>query len=181
MLTVNDRAKRIATFRGIEVFLMEMIARWIPTTPEMELKVLLGKHVWDVAQHADALGKRTWELRRPMHFTLTPVEDYVRILEDVAKEESSAARIAGLYHGIIPSLERRYEAYLSATDDLLDAPSVVIVKRILDSYTTMKSEAEEKIDQLDLDLSAASPAVDEFSRRESGIESLVAEREVTAS
>ena len=40
------------------VALMEIAAAWTPTTPEMEVKVLLGRHIWDFAQHADALGKR---------------------------------------------------------------------------------------------------------------------------
>ena len=58
-LSVALRAQRIATFRFVEVRLMEIAAAWTPTTPEMEVKVLLGRHIWDFAQHADALGKRS--------------------------------------------------------------------------------------------------------------------------
>jgi hypothetical protein len=70
-LTVAERARRIATFRFVEVRLME-IGGLDPTTPEMEVKVLLGRHIWDFAQHADALGKRTLELRERLHHSRPP-------------------------------------------------------------------------------------------------------------
>ena len=46
-LSVPDRAAAIATFRFIEVKLMELVATWTPSTPEMEAKVMFGRHIWD--------------------------------------------------------------------------------------------------------------------------------------
>src|SRR5207244_709458 len=40
-----------------------ILAGWIALTPELSAKLLLGRHVWDNAQHADAWGKRLPELR----------------------------------------------------------------------------------------------------------------------
>ena len=53
-LILREKAEYLATFRWLEVFLMETLARWVPTTPELEVKVLMGRHIWDAAQHADA-------------------------------------------------------------------------------------------------------------------------------
>src|SRR5205823_5337431 len=50
-LSVQQRAEFVATFRFIQVFLMETIARWVPQTPEMEVKVLFGRHIWELADH----------------------------------------------------------------------------------------------------------------------------------
>jgi hypothetical protein len=141
-LRVNDRAKMIATFRYIEVRLMEITAAWTPTTPEMEVKVMFGRHIWDFAQHADALGKRTFELRQPEHYTLAPSAEYKSWLEDVFAEKSTAGRLAALYEGILPGLETRYRAYLDAVDRLLDEPSVVIIERILGDLTRMRGDAK---------------------------------------
>ncbi|KPK05001.1 MAG: hypothetical protein AMS20_07585, partial [Gemmatimonas sp. SG8_28] len=58
-MSVRERADWIATFRFISVNLMETLARWVPNTPEMEVKLLFGRHLWEFAQHADAFGKRT--------------------------------------------------------------------------------------------------------------------------
>src|SRR6516165_5764007 len=62
---VSERGRSVATFRYVCVWMMETIARWTPTTPEMEAKVMMGRHIWEYAQMADALGKRTFELRLP--------------------------------------------------------------------------------------------------------------------
>ena len=63
--SVNERCRYIATFRHISVWLMETVARWTPMTPEMEVKVVFGRHIWEYAQMADALGKRTFALYDP--------------------------------------------------------------------------------------------------------------------
>src|SRR6516165_8381382 len=129
--TVTERCRNIATFRHISVRLMETVARWTPSTPEMEAKVMFGRHIWDFAQMADWLGKRTFELRQPDQYTLRPVEAYDALLQEASKAESTADRIATLYDGIIPGLIERYRAYISATDPILDEPSLVIIDRIV--------------------------------------------------
>jgi hypothetical protein len=141
-LTVKQRAETIATFRYIEVHLMETLARWTPSTPEMEVKVLFGRHVWETAQHADALGKRTYELRAPMHFTQKPNDEYLDFLTRLAAVEGAANRIHALYDVTLPALARRYQAYLDATDTLLDAPSVKVIQRILADMATMRADAD---------------------------------------
>src|SRR5262245_2806833 len=54
MLSVKERGHFVATMRSAHVSLMETMAAWVPTTPEMEVKLLLGEHIWDMAQHADS-------------------------------------------------------------------------------------------------------------------------------
>src|SRR5207244_12544361 len=96
-LSVIERARAIATFRFVEVRLMEMVADWTPTTPEMEVKILFGRHVWDFAQHADALGRRTFELRQPAQHSIPPAEAYCAHLEAVAALGTTPERLAALY------------------------------------------------------------------------------------
>jgi len=52
-LNVKARAEAVGTFRHVNVFLMETLAAWVPSTPEMEVKVLFGRHLWLIAQLAD--------------------------------------------------------------------------------------------------------------------------------
>ncbi len=141
-LSVVERARAIATFRFVEVRLMELAAAWTPTTPEMEVKVVLGRHIWDFAQHADALGKRTFELRHPAHHTLPPVEAYRSLLEDAAGLTATAERLAALYDVLVPGLARRYSGYHEEADPVLDAPSRVIIERILQDLGRQRSEAD---------------------------------------
>lgn len=141
-LSVSDRARAIATFRFVEVRLMEIAAAWTPSTPEMEVKVMFGRHIWEFAQHADALGKRTFELRRPEQWSLPPAQAFGRLLEEIAGIEDTPGRLGALYDGLLPGLGRRYRSYCDATDRLLDGPSVVVIERILPELDRERADAD---------------------------------------
>src|SRR5262245_13825631 len=96
-LGVKERGAAVATFRFIQVSLMETLAAWVPTTPEMEVKLMFGAHIWDTAQHADAFGKRTIELRLPLQHSLRPADAYGTLLDELASVTRTPDRIAGLY------------------------------------------------------------------------------------
>jgi len=148
-LTVRQRSQALATFRFVETHLMEMLARWVPATPEMEVKVLFGEHIWDLAQHADGLGKRTHELRSPLHHTLRPVEAYVAHLDAVGAETDTAKKLHGFYDVILPGLNARYESYLGSTDSLLDAPSVRLVESIMGDHLRMTAGSRRLRDEIE--------------------------------
>lgn len=141
-LTVREKAELVGTFRGIRIHLMETLARWVPTSPELEVKVLFGRHIWDTAQHADLLGKRSFELRAPLHYTLQPADAYMQILRNVSAYSNSRDRIECFYNIVLPDLERRHAYYLENTDRLQDEPTVRILERIQADDQRMRSEAE---------------------------------------
>ena len=91
MLTVKERGHFVATLRYVHVTLMETLAAWVPTTPEVEAKLLLGEHIWDVAQHADSLGKRTFELRLPLQHSVRAAEPYVEFLAEIRAIEPTTS------------------------------------------------------------------------------------------
>lgn len=168
-ISVSDRARSIATFRFVEVRLMEIVAAWTPTTPEMEVKVLFGRHIYDFAQHADALGRRTFELRSPAQFSRPPAEAFASLLEDAARVVSTADRLAVLYDAVLPAMERRYREYLDETDALVDAPSCVILDRLLEDYARQRRDATRVRQEIGL------PAADagEFLRRGTALPTIV--------
>ncbi len=141
-LTIRERADTIGTFRSVSVRLMETLARWIPTTPELDVKVLFGRHVWEMAQHADWLGRRTAELRAPLHFDRAPADAYGQVLERLAEAADTAARVAGFYDAVLPDVEARYRRYRHETDLLLDEPSVRVIDRILSDLERLRRERE---------------------------------------
>src|SRR5580704_13321041 len=112
-LSVQNRAENVATFRFIQVFLLETVARWVPNTPELEVKVVFGRHIWDLAQQADALGKRCYELRAPLQSSLRPSESYMAFLEEFAKTSSTAEKLDNFYDIVLPSLAARYKSYVN--------------------------------------------------------------------
>jgi len=171
-LTVKEKAEFVGTFRWIEVFLMETLASWVPTTPEMEVKVLFGRHVWETAQNADGLGKRSFELRAPLHYTLPPPGDYEALFRELPSLEQTSDRIAVFYDAVLPALAKRYSDYLAATDRLLDEPTVRVIERILDGHKRMLAERETWCK--DLSLAATNPAlVKSWKQREGAFPGMV--------
>ena len=132
MLTVKERGQFVATLRYVHVSLMETLAAWVPTTPEMEVKLLFGEHIWDVAQHADSLGKRTFELRMPLQKSMRAADGYVDFLAAVAAIGPTPATPGGHVRRAAtrPSSERQ-RRYVEQTDKLVDAPTVRILERFL--------------------------------------------------
>lgn len=169
-MNVKERGEALGTFRYVEVRLMETLALWTPITPEMEIKVLFGRHMWDFAQHADWLGKRTFELRKPEQYTKPATNEYVALLDTVRGAENTAEQLTLLYDVIVPGLMRRYESYLAATDRILDAPSVLVIERIL---TELKRQIADT-HALRAELRITAPEANDFRRREASLSSIVA-------
>jgi hypothetical protein len=174
-LTVKQRGEFIATYRAIEVTLMETLAEWVPTTPEMEIKLLLGAHIWDIAQHADSLGKRTYELRLPLQHSMPPSEEYAAILHELRGIRTSQDRLGAFYDVMLPALQMRFRSYLNQTDHLMDAPSVRVLERILQDNARMIDESKDLRSQLKLEL-CNTDWIQNFQNKESSIDSVIASK-----
>ena len=152
-LTIRQKADTLGTFRFITVHLMETLARWVPTTPEFEIKVLFGRHLWDFAQHADALGHRTSELRAPLHHSPAPTDAHLAVLDKLRVAAGTSERVSGFYDGYLPTLEERYRRYLGETDPQLDEPTVRIFERALRDFERLQAERGQFTQSVELTLS----------------------------
>jgi hypothetical protein len=179
-LNVKQRGDHVATFRWIEVRLMEMLARWVPTTPETEAKLAFGAHLWDLAQHADALGKRTHELRLPEQHSREPSPAFVAFVDDLARTAETDRRVAGFYDCVLPALERRFQEYVGDVDPLLDGPTVRILERIQFDIARMKREGQALREELPAVASTDAAWLDALRRRESSLVDIVVERQPQA-
>ena len=147
--TIKEKADYLGTLRATRVYLMETLAAWIPPTPEMEVKVLFGRHTWDMAQHADQLGKRTYELRAPLHYTLAPTDGYREFLERAASAQATPERIYAFYEVLLPALDARIHHYLASTDRLQDEPTVRILEGMLRDDARLREESAALLAELD--------------------------------
>ncbi|HMH53019.1 MAG TPA: hypothetical protein VK548_22465 [Candidatus Acidoferrum sp.] len=178
-LNVKQRGDYVATFRWIEVRLMEMLAAWVPTTPELEVKLVFGAHIWEAAQHADALGRRANELRLPLHDSLEPARAYVELLAEVGAVTDTATRIAALYDSILPGMDARYRHYVDQVDVLLDGPTVRIVERILNDTARMARESQELREEVPAVKSTESKWLEALRERDTRLRDVVGHRGMT--
>lgn len=174
-LTVKLRGQYVATFRYLHVHLMETLAAWVPTTPEMEAKLLFGEHIWDCAQHADAFGRRTHELRLPLQHSIAPAQEYVDLLLRLRAIAPTSGRVAAIYEVTLPAVGARYRRYLADTDALMDAPTVRIIERIFADHARMQSQYLALLDERPDLRHDDAPWRERLSRDEAGLTLLAAE------
>jgi hypothetical protein len=172
MLTVKERGHFVATLRYVYVTIMETLSAWVPTTPEMEGKLLFGEHIWDAAQHADSLGKRTFELRMPLQKSIRAADGYVALLTDVAELGPTPQRLAAMYDVLLPGLAARQQRYLDQTDKLVDAPTVRILQHYLIDNARMIDAARALRNELPALQLADQKWIAALQAREAGLELL---------
>ena len=114
---------------------MRMLGGWIALTPELDAKLLFGRHVWDNAQHADLWGKRLPELRAPAQQSEPANDAFVRFMDHLETAErpgQTIERIAGVYRVLKPHLITVYERHLARTNPVYEPPTRRILLRCLD-------------------------------------------------
>jgi hypothetical protein len=133
--SVEESARRVRHYRYAEERLMRLLAGAIALTPELPVKLLFGRHVWDCAQHADLWGRRLPELRAPAQqsepASAAVVECFDRIEGRQARGES-VERVVGVYRVVKPHLVAVYERHLALANPVYEPPTRRILERCLD-------------------------------------------------
>jgi hypothetical protein len=133
-LGVETTARRVRHYRYAEERMMRVMAGWIALTPELPAKLLLGRQVWDCAQHADQWGKRLPELRAPAHVSEPPGPEFVRFLDALEAREAwgeTVERLTGVYRVLKPHLVAVYDAHLGRVNPVYEPPTRRILERCL--------------------------------------------------
>jgi hypothetical protein len=132
--SVEASARLIRHYRYAEERLMRIMGGWIALTPELPAKLVLGRHVWDCAQHADAWGRRLPELRAAAQQSEPPNEAFVRfvdLLGSVDAPGQTVERLTGVYRVLKPHLAAVYAAHLGRANPVYEPPTRRILERCL--------------------------------------------------
>lgn len=133
--SAEDSARLVRHYRYATERLMRVLGGWIALTPELSAKLLLGRHVWDNAQHSDAFGKRLPELRAPAQVSEPPSAAFVAFmdaLETPERPEQTVERLTGVYRVLKPHLLGAYQAHLDAANPVYEPPTRRILGRCIE-------------------------------------------------
>jgi 1,2-phenylacetyl-CoA epoxidase catalytic subunit len=133
-LGVEATARRVRRYRYAEERMMRVMAGWIALTPELPAKLLLGRQVWDCAQHADQWGKRLPELRAPAQVSEAPSAEFVHFFDALEAREAwgeTLERLTGVYRVLKPHLAAVYDAHLGLVNAVYEPPTYRILERCL--------------------------------------------------
>jgi len=133
-LGVEATARLVRRYRYAEERMMRTLAGWIALTPELPAKLLLGRQVWDCAQHADLWGKRLPELRAPAQVSEPPSAGFVRFMDALENREAwgeTLERLTGVYRVLKPQLAEAYGRHLERANPVYEPPTRRILERCL--------------------------------------------------
>src|SRR2546423_517549 len=120
LFSVEDSARRVGNYKWTEMRLFEALGGWVATVPELDVKLVLGRHTYHHAWHAELWHKRLPELREMNtdRMTQPPNEEFVRFMEAVREPEAAdqtIEKLAGAYRVLIPRKIAAYTYHLHGT------------------------------------------------------------------
>jgi hypothetical protein len=129
---VDASARLIRNYRYAVERMMRVLGGWIALTPEVSAKLVMGRHVWDNAQHADALGRRLPELRAQAQVSEPANSGFVACLDAIEEAEQpgqTVERLVGVYGVLKPHLVATYEDHMRRANEVYEPPTRRILAR----------------------------------------------------
>ena len=87
---VEETARRVGNYKWLEMRLFEALGGWVATVPELDVKLVLGRHCYHHAWHAELWDKRLPELREmnTERLTLPPNDEMVAFVDAMREPEA---------------------------------------------------------------------------------------------
>jgi hypothetical protein len=133
IFSVEETARRVGNYKWTEMRLFEALGGWVATVPELDVKLVLGRHTYHHAWHAELWHKRLPELREmnQERLTLPPNDEYVAFMDAVREPEAAddtIEKLVGVYRVLIPRKIAVYTYHLNGTSTITDAPTIRSLK-----------------------------------------------------
>lgn len=128
LFDVEESARRVGAYKWIETRLFEALGGWIATVPELDVKMILGRHCYHHAWHAELFDKRLPELREMNTDRLCApandaMEEFVEALREPDAPELTIEKLVGVFRVLIPRKIAAYTFHLNGTSRVTDAPT----------------------------------------------------------
>src|SRR5712691_12289915 len=129
-MDVRESGRRVTQYQVVSFILMRLLGGWLAKIPEYELKLEIGRHVWQDAQAAEALRVRTGELRIPADADRRPPVEVQRWLDRLDQAQTPLQFLVGIYGVAKPRLVDAMVQHMESTDPVCDAPTLRTLRPI---------------------------------------------------
>lgn len=134
--TVEESVERIVHYKWAEQHVSAALGGWVATIPELDVKAMLGPHCYQHAWHADLWRQRLPELREANEHRAEPPNDaFAEFMHELTSPDDADAtieKLVGVYRVLVPHLLAVYSFHQRVTSDIVDAPTVRILKFMID-------------------------------------------------
>jgi uncharacterized ferritin-like protein (DUF455 family) len=161
-------AQSLRDYRYLENQLMEMLAGWTLFIPETSIKIMLGEHLYEDAQHVDGLRARLLDLRTQQDQDSPPSDEIARLCEEIWKAPDTASRLAGAYLLLKPRLADSYLALSRAVEPLVDAPTARLLLRLGEQESRQIEQGVQQLERLSI-TAASRESIDAWLKKLEGM------------
>jgi hypothetical protein len=121
--------RRLARYAAIERRLLHILAGHMLGVSEYEIKLMLGRQLWEDAEHCDALRKRIPELRGHLKDIEKELKGPLgRFLDEALRAQNTIELLAGVYGVVKPALLAAYQEHQRTTNPLADNITVRLLR-----------------------------------------------------
>jgi hypothetical protein len=144
IFSVEESARRVGHYKWAEMRLFEVLGGWVATVPELDVKMVLGRHTWFHAEHAKRWDERLPELREMNRERLNvpPNAEFEAFMDAVREPEAAELtieKLVGVYRVLLPRFIGVYTYHLNGTSRITDAPTIRALQFILqDEFETWR-------------------------------------------
>ena len=129
LFSVEETARRVGNYKWLEMRLFEALGGWVATVPELDVKLVFGRHCYHHAWHAELWDKRLPELRemKTDRLTLPPNDEMVAFVDAVREPEApelTIEKLVGVYRVLLPRMIAAYTYHRNGTSKITDAPTI---------------------------------------------------------
>ena len=129
LFSVEETARRVGNYKWAEMRLFEVLGGWVATVPELDVKMVLGRHTYHHAWHSELWHKRLPELREmnPERLTQPANDAFVTFMDAVREPEApelTIEKLVGVYRVLIPRFIAAYTFHMNGTSRITDAPTI---------------------------------------------------------
>lgn len=136
--SVEENVKRLLRFFLIERYTLRALAGWAMGTPEFEVKVEYGRHMYYHAEAGMKIRTRLTELRTSEEVTdRFASQEIEELFSEILYSDTPAHFLAAIYGVVLPHMERAYREHAEHTDQVADAPTIRAIRHILTDYRDM--------------------------------------------
>jgi hypothetical protein len=144
---VDESRRRLRRMLCVERSLVHAAAGWFIIARNWETKQFLARHLWEDAEHMWSLYERAGELRgSKTALARSPTDHLSAALAEVVYAPSEACYLAGVYRVIKPALIRAYRQHLTETHELVDQPTIRVLRHILQEEEEQVTFIAENLD-----------------------------------
>ena len=131
MHDVRANAHGLGILYTIEVELSRLVGCWIAQTPELPEKMLLGRILYEDAEHAERLERRLVELRVAPDRLPALRERTAGALRELERSETAGTFLSGLFHVLKPALLADLRRHLDGCPPYVDEPTARMLRDVI--------------------------------------------------